>query len=94
MSATNIPRIAAPVVRAITIRTLSHWISRFFADFIPTCACRVPSQQMPNLTNVFVWWVPVSTNIDDKRHFAQAEVQITCHFGQNDGATGARLHHF
>ncbi|WP_209599681.1 hypothetical protein [Ruegeria sp. HKCCSA071] len=32
--------------------------------------------------------------MNDKRHFAQAEVQKTRDFGQKDGATGAVLHHF
>ncbi|WP_217360293.1 hypothetical protein [Ruegeria sp. HKCCA5463] len=32
--------------------------------------------------------------MDDKRHFAQDRVQKTRDFGQNDGATGAGLHHF
>jgi hypothetical protein len=33
-------------------------------------------------------------HIGDKQHFAQAKVQKTRDFGQKDGATGARLHHF
>ncbi|WP_217359639.1 hypothetical protein [Ruegeria arenilitoris] len=47
ISATNIPRIAAPVVRAITIRTLSNWISRFFADLNSNLCLPRVLQQMP-----------------------------------------------
>ncbi|WP_233493351.1 hypothetical protein [Ruegeria atlantica] len=36
----------------------------------------------------------IIANIDDQRQSAQAKVQKTCDFGQNDGKTGAPLHHF
>ncbi|WP_196223482.1 hypothetical protein [Roseibium sp. RKSG952] len=79
-SATNNPRIAAPVVRAITIRTLSNWTSRFFADFVPTCAHHFDGCQFIANTGGY----PLKP---------QAKRQETPDFGQNDGKTGAALHH-
>ncbi|WP_170428303.1 hypothetical protein [Ruegeria arenilitoris] len=83
MSATSNPRIAAPVVRAITIQTLSNRIGRFCDGFVPTCARQY----------FYSTGASDIANTDDKRQSAQVSLQKTRDFGQKDGETGAPLHH-